>query len=63
MDLLQSVSIQCPYCSETIELLIDCSVAEQEYTEDCEVCCRPMVITVSMEDGEVPTVEARREDE
>ena len=63
MDLLQSISIECPYCSETIELLVDCSVAEQEYTEDCEVCCRPMVITVSVADDDVPSVDARREDE
>ena len=63
MDLLQSISIEYPYCSETIELLVDCSVAEQEYTEDCEVCCRPMVVTVSVGDDDVLSVGVQREDE
>ena len=55
----------CPYCGEPIELLLDSSVAEQEYIEDCQVCCRPMVVqcyTADGEDGEV-CVTVRREDE
>lgn len=41
----------CPYCGEEIELLVDPSIAEQMYVEDCEVCCRPInvVIRVSIE--------------
>ena len=42
---LQNVS--CPYCGESIELLIDGSVSEQEYNEDCSVCCRPIVVTLN----------------
>ena len=35
--------------------------AEQEYVEDCPVCCRPNVVTVEVgEDGQVQ-VSARRE--
>lgn len=37
---------QCPYCGESISLLIDCSEAEQAYVEDCEVCCRPIEVRV-----------------
>jgi cysteine-rich CPXCG protein len=37
-----SVSSQCPYCGETVELLIDGGGGpHQEYVEDCPVCCRP----------------------
>jgi len=36
----------CPYCGEQIQLLIDCSVENQSYIEDCQVCCRPINITV-----------------
>ena len=36
----------CPYCGEPIELLVDESGRGQQYVEDCEVCCRPIVINV-----------------
>ena len=34
----------CPYCWETISMLLDSSVAEQSYVEDCEVCCNPIQV-------------------
>ncbi|MDX1548096.1 MAG: CPXCG motif-containing cysteine-rich protein, partial [Rhodothermales bacterium] len=34
----------CPYCWQTISMLLDLSVDEATYTEDCEVCCRPIVV-------------------
>ncbi len=44
----------CPYCGETIELVVDCSVAHQQYIEDCSVCCRPIVVQLHCsEAGEV----------
>lgn len=36
--------IQCPYCFEWITIIVDCSVSEQQYIEDCQVCCRPIEI-------------------
>ena len=61
MEILQVALVQCPYCWEKVDLVIDCSVVEQEYVEDCSVCCQPMVISVVVpEDGE-PVVEARME--
>lgn len=39
---LEESTIHCPYCGESITVLIDCSVDEQQYIEDCEVCCRPI---------------------
>ena len=59
----QSAVVQCPYCWEQVELVVDCSVERQEYIEDCSVCCRPMVISVTCVDGEVASVEGRSEDE
>ncbi len=41
----------CPHCWEEISVLIDTSVPHQKYVEDCEVCCSPMEITASCEDG------------
>jgi transcription elongation factor Elf1 len=40
--------IECPYCGEQLEVAIDWSVAEQRYIEDCQVCCRPMELTVTV---------------
>ena len=63
MDNLKTLAIQCPYCGEQIEILVDCSVEFQEYVEDCSVCCRPIAITVETSDGEVISLEAKSENE
>jgi hypothetical protein len=49
----------CPYCWERISMLLDASVEEQTYVEDCEVCCRPIEVRYAMENGEVSSFEAR----
>jgi len=55
--------IHCPYCGESISVMIDDSITEQQYTEDCQVCCRPMVMDVAVgHDGSV-RVRARSENE
>ncbi|WP_425459959.1 CPXCG motif-containing cysteine-rich protein [Hydrocarboniclastica marina] len=45
----------CPYCGERLELLIDPSGGSQEYTEDCQVCCQPMVVRVTYSQTETDT--------
>lgn len=63
MNALESRDIGCPYCGETIEVLIDCSVPQQRYIEDCQVCCRPINFNVSVdEEGDV-TVFVSTDDE
>ena len=49
---------QCPYCWETISMLLDSSVREQSYVEDCEVCCNPMQLTPVFETSELVGFEA-----
>ncbi|MDG1714579.1 CPXCG motif-containing cysteine-rich protein [Lacinutrix sp.] len=49
---------QCPYCWETISMLLDSSVREQSYVEDCEVCCNPMQLTPVFEASELVGFEA-----
>ena len=45
-------AIDCPYCGETIDVLIDSSIRSQRYIEDCQVCCRPIMLSVRVdEDG------------
>jgi len=60
---LRPQSVACPYCGETIDVLIDCSVPEQSYIEDCQVCCAPIVFDIRIgHDGE-PDVAVRTDSE
>ena len=63
MNTVEQVGIQCPYCWESITLLVDCSVDEQEYKEVCQVCCRPIIVSVVVGGDGVPQVEVRSEDD
>lgn len=63
MELLQLERIQCPYCGEAIELNIDCSIEEQEYIEDCQVCCRPIIVSTYVDDTSGVMVSVRRDDD
>ena len=48
MNQLVEHKLSCPYCGESILVLIDTSVERQEYVEDCQVCCRPIGFDVSI---------------
>ncbi len=62
MYLLQEQDISCPFCGEWITIQIDCSVSRQNYVEDCQVCCRPILLEVQVS-GEEISVQARPENE
>ncbi|MFQ3282774.1 CPXCG motif-containing cysteine-rich protein [Reinekea sp.] len=63
MNQLSEKTIECPYCGETLEVLIDPVDAGQQYIEDCQVCCKPInfVVTETM-DGDL-TVSVFSDDE
>lgn len=61
--MLPSTTITCPYCGEAIELLIDDSAGDQQYIEDCQVCCRPITISVTIDDAGELRVDAMAEDD
>lgn len=63
MSALDSVLIQCPYCWETLDISVDPSVADQEYVEDCQVCCQPILVHVVLDENLTPTVDVRAENE
>ena len=48
MNELIEREILCPYCNESITLFVDASVDNQDYIEDCQVCCRPIELTASL---------------
>ena len=39
--------ISCPYCGELLHILVDTSDSGSEYIEDCQVCCRPIVMSIA----------------
>jgi hypothetical protein len=42
----------CPSCGEEIVIPLDLAAGrEQEYVEDCPVCCNPNVVHVEFEEG------------
>lgn len=50
---------QCPYCLAEISMLVDPSISSQEYIEDCEVCCSPIEIQLTIEENEIVSFEAK----
>ncbi|WP_055444431.1 CPXCG motif-containing cysteine-rich protein [Lacinutrix himadriensis] len=49
---------QCPYCWQDISMLLDKSVSNQTYIEDCEVCCNPIEIKVQFINAELAGFQA-----
>ena len=47
MNQLTEKSVSCPYCGEMINILIDPADLNQQYIEDCQVCCQPINFLVS----------------
>jgi hypothetical protein len=54
--------VSCPWCGEPLDTLIDASGGDCQYTEDCQVCCSPILITVRVDaTGQIESVDAERE--
>jgi len=45
--------VTCPACWEPVDLQLDLSGEDQDYVEDCAVCCRPMRIIYTVHNGEL----------
>jgi len=51
-------SVQCPYCWQEVEITVDISGGrDQEYVEDCSVCCRPWNVRVRLTESGTCEVE------
>ena len=40
----------------TFYMFIDISAGDQQYIEDCQICCQPIEFRISIEDGEVQEI-------
>ena len=55
--------VRCPYCGEHFGTVLDLSAGSTAYIEDCQVCCQPIEMRVSVDDdGGLRGVEAARTD-
>ena len=50
--------LTCPYCWESISMLLDSSVYKQTYIEDCEVCCNPIQVSTRFMNTELVEFQA-----
>ena len=51
------VTVVCPFCFESIEILLEIEV-EGRMVRDCEVCCNPWDLSVRRRSGGPPEVSA-----
>lgn len=61
-EALQFVPVVCPYCGEAIEMLVELTIGDQAYIEDCSVCCQPIECRTLVAGGKA-TIELSRDDE
>jgi len=55
------VNVDCPYCGEQFETVVDLSAGEFAYVEDCQVCCQPIELASETdESGALVAVRANR---
>jgi len=52
--------IACPYCAESMDVVLDLSAGSQSYIEDCEVCCQPMQISFDADGNELRGLQVDR---
>jgi len=60
---LEQRTISCPYCGEAIDILIDDEDMEQQYIEDCQICCRPITFIIASSSRGEMTVSAHSEND
>ncbi len=62
--MLTEATIDCPYCGESFSTLVDYSEGQQHYIEDCQVCCRPIEVTLNVDlSGDFLGISTARDDD
>ena len=60
---LISLEVQCPYCWEQIDIVVDNCGENQQYIEDCTVCCRPINFKIILNENQQVQVNAYTDDD
>ena len=53
---MHAVSTQCPTCFEWVDIFVD-GGDSGKMVQDCDVCCRPMEVTVRWSDAGEPLID------
>ena len=62
MQAESDLSIQCPYCWESFFVRVDVTGgSSQSFSYDCEICCRPIGVRVSLDVQGTSHAEVERE--
>ena len=60
----ETLPLSCPYCGESVELVIDeGGGSQQSYIEDCPVCCRPWQVEIEFDPERGWNADLRTSDE
>lgn len=50
---IRPMEVTCPHCGEPIDVYIDPGGGtEQQYVEDCSVCCRPILLSAEYSEAD-----------
>ena len=61
--MLDFIAVSCPWCGERFDATVDTSAGSSQYTEDCPVCCRPIVHRLQVaDDGSIGTLDLLRDE-
>ncbi len=63
MSALSEAVVNCPYCGERLQVLLDPEEVGQQYIEDCQVCCRPIVFSPTLDEQGQLMLSVHDEDE
>jgi len=63
MELFQEQSFPCPYCGSPNHLAIEYHQRDNRFVVDCEICCRPIEISVTQSGQGRAEINVRKENE
>lgn len=53
----RAVEVQCPTCGEQTAVWVDWYDGRETIESDCQVCCRPLSVAITLRGGEVTSIE------
>lgn len=60
---MEEYFFSCPFCFTEVSILVDLSIANQDYIEDCERCCNPIEFSISSDGENISNIEIQALDQ